>query len=633
MKFDVATGAAMVTFGTGYGTWYGQMNYPEGIGIGADGNIWVAEKGNKRFSVFKTDGSFEKVVTPVGTSWSDPQQVRFKDNVIWLLDNNSSTSLMKLYDVEGNYLGGYVDYGTGEGQAREVFGFDFDTRNGWALADYTNNRILAFSRCDSISTPTATMTPVVVPCGNRAQEWTIQEGIVGMASDGTNIFAVSNENSGIFEYSLSGVGLTTMADGMLTNPIGMAMGQDHRIYVVEGSGAARRVQVFEHDGTWIRTLDGTGSEPGTMIGPNSVAVGSDGRVYILDAEREAIYIYTHDGSYSGCIIKTTGILNGQWKNPRGIAVDEDGNIYLGDMNGRIDVLDNDGNYLRTWGSYGSAMGQFMKIWSLTFDSNGNLWVNEDGLDGGNARVQVFTKYGNWIGVYGKPISSDDIFERPLGLAFSTNGDFYISDATSAKLYRFESCSANNMKPTPTAIVTPGTYVLRLDVGAETDYFDNTQDNNIWLSDRSFDPSNFGYSVGGQAVTSTAPVTGTVDPILYQTYRYGSEVTYQCQLAPGQYEITLRFADFVGTAVGMNVFNVKAQDNAVLSDLDVYAAVGANTAYDRTFTAVVGHDGVLKIELLAVTGQVTLSAIQIKGSVPGLPLELYILKPGGACFTE
>jgi sugar lactone lactonase YvrE len=81
-----------------------------------------------------------------------------------------------------------------------------------------------------------------------------------------------------------------MADGMLTNPIGMAMGQDHRIYVVEGSGAARRVQVFEHDGTWIRTLDGTGSEPGTMIGPNSVAVGSDGRVYILDAEREAIYI-------------------------------------------------------------------------------------------------------------------------------------------------------------------------------------------------------------------------------------------------------------------------------------------------------------------------------------------------------
>jgi hypothetical protein len=59
-----------------------------------------------------------------------------------------------------------------------VFGFDFDTRNGWALADYTNNRILAFSRCDSISTPTATMTPVVVPCGNRAQDGLFKKGLL-----------------------------------------------------------------------------------------------------------------------------------------------------------------------------------------------------------------------------------------------------------------------------------------------------------------------------------------------------------------------------------------------------------------------------------------------------------------------
>jgi hypothetical protein len=58
--------------------------------------------------------------------------------------------------------------------------------------------------------------------------------------------------------------------------------------------------------------------------------------------------------------KDDGHLEWSVEKSKGIAVDEDG-IYIGRYERRIDVLDNDGNYLRTWGSYGSAMGQFIRF--------------------------------------------------------------------------------------------------------------------------------------------------------------------------------------------------------------------------------------------------------------------------------
>jgi DNA-binding beta-propeller fold protein YncE len=86
MKYDLSTGAAAATFGAGQGTWPGKLYSPEGIAFDAENRLWVAENGNKRFSVFATDGSFLKAVTVVGTTLNDPYQVRFKDGMIWELD-------------------------------------------------------------------------------------------------------------------------------------------------------------------------------------------------------------------------------------------------------------------------------------------------------------------------------------------------------------------------------------------------------------------------------------------------------------------------------------------------------------------------------------------------------------------
>jgi sugar lactone lactonase YvrE len=68
LKYDIAMGAALVTMGSGPGTFAGQLSSPQGMAMGPDGNLWVAEKNNKRFSVFQTDGAFVKAVTAVGVT-------------------------------------------------------------------------------------------------------------------------------------------------------------------------------------------------------------------------------------------------------------------------------------------------------------------------------------------------------------------------------------------------------------------------------------------------------------------------------------------------------------------------------------------------------------------------------------
>ena len=60
-------------------------------------------------------------------------------------------------------------------------------------------------------------------------------------------------------------------------------------------------------------------------------------------------------------------------------------------------FDNDGNFIKKWGSYGSKAGQFVHIHDVTLDSVDNVYVT-DGRD--NSRVEKFDSNGNFITMWG-----------------------------------------------------------------------------------------------------------------------------------------------------------------------------------------------------------------------------------------
>lgn len=77
---------------------------------------------------------------------------------------------------------------------------------------------------------------------------------------------------------------------------------------------------------------------------------------------------------------------GQFKFPRGVAVDEQGYIVVADSgNNRIQIFSPEGNFLKSFGGWGSGDGEFKGLEGVAVTSNGNIVI----CDRENHRVQVF----------------------------------------------------------------------------------------------------------------------------------------------------------------------------------------------------------------------------------------------------
>jgi hypothetical protein len=126
--------------------------------------------------------------------------------------------------------------------------------------------------------------------------------------------------------------------------------------------------------------------------------------------------------------------------------------------------------------------------------------------------------------------------------------------------------------------------------------------------------------GGKKFSTTAPIAGTEDDTLYQGERYAKALAYDIPVGgPGDYAVTLQFAEIFFTAPGQRVFDV-ALEGAVpaqLDDLDLVARAGPNAAYDVTVPVTVGADGVLDIDLTASVNNAKVNAIRVVAAGSGV----------------
>jgi DNA-binding beta-propeller fold protein YncE len=84
-------------------------------------------------------------------------------------------------------------------------------------------------------------------------------------------------------------------------------------------------------------------------------------------------------------------------------------------------FDKAGSLVRSWGD-----NVFVRPHALKFDPQGNLWAVDDG---GHVVVKMDPQ-GRVVMVLGRkntPGETNDLFNRPTDIAFSPNGDFYVSD--------------------------------------------------------------------------------------------------------------------------------------------------------------------------------------------------------------
>ena len=135
---------------------------------------------------------------------------------------------------------------------------------------------------------------------------------------------------------------------------------------------------------------------------------------------------------------TEGTADGQFNSPRGIAFDSSGNIYVSESNNdRIQKFDSTGNFLSKFGTEGSADGQFDSPKGIALDTTGNIYVADDN----NERIQIFDSSGTLLTQFGTEGTADGQFDDPVDVALDTTGNIYVLDSGNSSVQIFDSSGA------------------------------------------------------------------------------------------------------------------------------------------------------------------------------------------------
>merc|ERR1711936_618821 len=109
------------------------------------------------------------------------------------------------------------------------------------------------------------------------------------------------------------------------------------------------------------------------------------RVIVSDSNNHRLQIFDVNGKVL-TTFGSEGTEEGQFKFPRGVAVDEQGFIFVADSgNNRIQIFNPDGTFLRAFGRWGQNDGEFKGLEGIAVNSKGNILV----ADRENHRIQIF----------------------------------------------------------------------------------------------------------------------------------------------------------------------------------------------------------------------------------------------------
>jgi len=280
-----------------------------------------------------------------------------------------------------------------------------------------------------------------------------------------NIFLVDRSNHKIRKISKQGIASTIAgsvkgyAEGvgsraMFHNPAGIALDNEGNLYVADCFN--HRIRKITQSGS-SSTVAGRGSA-GFFDGPTvhalfrypwGIAIDAEGSIYVADTNNHRIRkieqgnVTTFAGS--GIAGYADG-MKGQamFNQPYGIAVDEDGNVFVADYSNHcIRKVTQQGDVSTMAGNgkpgYADAEGNqalFNYPMRLALDAGGNLFVT----DYCNHKIRKVTQQGVVTTIAGSGIAgfsdgtgSRAMFNNPSGIALDSKSNIFVADSSNHKI--------------------------------------------------------------------------------------------------------------------------------------------------------------------------------------------------------
>lgn len=173
---------------------------------------------------------------------------------------------------------------------------------------------------------------------------------------------------------------------------------------------------------WGRAGDG----PGEFLYPHGIAVDDQGCVYVADTGNHRIQKFTAEGRFVTAWGQR-GEGEGRFLEPFSLAVDSQGHVLVLDaQTGWIQTFDETGRFLHRWGGPGA---QFFYPRGMAIDREDNVYI----ADTGQSRVIKFSPDGRAVQEFGRPSTAGAALGGPVGIAVDEAGQVYVVDSDRRRL--------------------------------------------------------------------------------------------------------------------------------------------------------------------------------------------------------
>ena len=263
------------------------------------------------------------------------------------------------------------------------------------------------------------------------------------------------------------------SDGMFQYPLGVAVTDKDEILVADCLNY--RVQVFDSNGTFLRSFGHKGKNAGEFNLPLGIATNKDRKIFVADRDNHRVQIFSreerHLGSFSG-----KGSLDSQLSAPWGSSLDSTGNVIVADTGNKlikiftpdgrfvmkiggqgsfscpvhcvqcgkyllvsdraehcIKVFNREGHFQYMFGKNGVQDGEFINPGYLSVTPSNHLFV----CDYNNHGVEVFELNGKFIWKFGTEGTKLGELNKPLSVAMLSNGRIVVADQCNHRIQIFE----------------------------------------------------------------------------------------------------------------------------------------------------------------------------------------------------